>query len=127
MARGNFAESTVEQAALDWLQNLGYAVKHGSDIAPGELAAERTDYGQVIFPDQLRQALVRLNPELPPEALGRGLPQAHADVDAAVARWNGTARSTGCLVDGVNVEYRRKDGSIAGAQARVTRFRRARE
>ena len=28
------------------------------------------------------------------------------------------------LVDGVTVEYRRKDGSIAGAQARVHRFRR---
>jgi len=120
MARGNFAESTVEQAALDWLQNLGYAVKHGSDIAPGELAAERTDYGQVIFPDQLRQALVRLNPELPPEALEDACRKlTRVDAPSLVERNRAVHRM---LVDGVNVEYRRKDGSIAGAQARVIDF-----
>ena len=36
-----FTESDVEQAALDWLEDLGFAVKHGPEIAPGELAAER--------------------------------------------------------------------------------------
>jgi type I restriction enzyme R subunit len=101
MARGNFAESTVEQAALDWLQNLGYAVKHGSDIAPGELAAERTDYGQVIFPDQLRQALVRLNPELPPEALEDACRKlTRVDAPSLVERNRAVHRM---LVDGVNV------------------------
>jgi hypothetical protein len=39
------------------------------EIAPGELAAERTDYAEVVLEDPLRQALVRLIPELPPEAL----------------------------------------------------------
>ena len=35
-----FTESTVELAALDWLAQVGYAVMHGGDIAPGEAAAE---------------------------------------------------------------------------------------
>ena len=30
-----FTESVVEQAALAWLESLGYVVKHGADIAPG--------------------------------------------------------------------------------------------
>ena len=30
-----FAESVVEDAALDWLESLCYAVLHGSDIAIG--------------------------------------------------------------------------------------------
>jgi hypothetical protein len=30
----NFTESVVEEAALAWLESLGYAVKHGPEIAP---------------------------------------------------------------------------------------------
>ena len=37
----SFAESVVEDATLAWLESLGYAVKHGPEIAPGELFAER--------------------------------------------------------------------------------------
>ena len=29
------AESVVEDAALEWLSALGYAVAHGPDISPG--------------------------------------------------------------------------------------------
>ena len=36
-----FAESTVESAALAWLESLGWWVTHGLDIAPGEAGAER--------------------------------------------------------------------------------------
>lgn len=35
-------ESHVEAATLAWLEALRFTVKHGPDIAPGELAAERT-------------------------------------------------------------------------------------
>jgi len=48
MTRG-LTESVVEDAALDWLEKLGWAVKHGLDIAPGELFAERVDYGKVVL------------------------------------------------------------------------------
>ena len=44
----NFTESVVEDAALAWLESLGYAVKHVPEIAPGELLTERTDYGEVV-------------------------------------------------------------------------------
>ncbi len=33
----NGFESVVEDAALAWLESLGYAVLHGPDIAAGEL------------------------------------------------------------------------------------------
>jgi hypothetical protein len=36
-----FTESVVEEAALAWLESLGYAVKHGPEIAPGEFFTER--------------------------------------------------------------------------------------
>ena len=65
----SFTESIVEDAALAWLASLGYPVQHGLDIAPGELGAERADYGQVVLEGRLRQALARLNPDLPQETL----------------------------------------------------------
>jgi type I restriction enzyme R subunit len=67
-----FTESVVEEAALGWLGALGWSIAHGPDIAPGELLAERKDYGQVVLEDRLRQALARLNPALPPEVLDDG-------------------------------------------------------
>ena len=39
-----FAESVVEEATLGWLEALGYAVRHGPEIAAGVPAAERKRY-----------------------------------------------------------------------------------
>lgn len=39
-----FTESVVEEAALAWLESLGYAVKHGLDIAQNEVASPRASY-----------------------------------------------------------------------------------
>ncbi len=36
-------ESTVEEAALEWFGELGYAIGHGPEMAPGEAAAEREE------------------------------------------------------------------------------------
>jgi len=33
-----FTESTVEQAALAWLESTGWVVRNGAEIAPGEPA-----------------------------------------------------------------------------------------
>ncbi|MDH4185787.1 MAG: type I restriction endonuclease subunit R, partial [Nitrospira sp.] len=114
-----FTESVVEDAALAWLAALGYAVLHGPDIAVGELAAERSDpnYRDVILERRLREALFRLNPELPVEALEDAYRKVtRADVATLMERNRAIHRM---LVDGVNVEFRRKDGSIAGVQAHV--------
>ena len=90
-------ESAVEEASLAWLEGLGYAVLHGPDVAAGELAAERSDpnYRDVVLEGRLRQALVRLNPDLPPEALEdayRKLTRA----DAASLLERNRAPCTGC-------------------------------
>jgi type I site-specific restriction-modification system R (restriction) subunit len=64
-----FTESVVEDAALAWLESIGWRVAHGPDIAPDTLGAERRDYGEVVLAQRLREALARLNPALPAEAL----------------------------------------------------------
>ena len=52
-----FTESVVEDAALAWLEALGYAVLSGPNIAPVVSGAEREDYAQVVLDGRLRQAL----------------------------------------------------------------------
>ena len=118
----SFTESIVEDAALAWLEALGYAVLHGPDIAVGMLGAERSDpnYRDVVLERRVREALVTLNPALPAEALEDAFRKLmRSDAPSLVERNRALHRM---LVDGVTVEYRRKDGSIAGAQARVIDF-----
>jgi len=118
----SLTESVVEDAALAWLEELGYAVLHGPEIAAGEPGAERSDpnYRDVILERRLRQAFVRLNRDLPPEALEEAFRKlTRADAPSLVERNRIVHRM---LVDGVTVEYRRKDGSIAGSQARLLDF-----
>jgi len=116
----SLTESVVEAAALDWLQGLGYTVQSGPDIAPDQIFAERTDYGQVVLERRLRDALTQLNPGLPGEAVEDSFRKVtRVDAPTLVARNRVFHRM---LVDGVTVEYRRTDGSIAGAQARVIDF-----
>ena len=61
-------ESIVEDAALEWFGELGYAVGHGPHLAPGEPAAERQSFGEVVLLGRLREAIRRLNPAIPEEA-----------------------------------------------------------
>ena len=42
-------ESIVEAAALELFGELGYAVGHEPHIAPGEPAAERGSFGEVVL------------------------------------------------------------------------------
>ncbi|MEJ7810678.1 MAG: type I restriction endonuclease subunit R [Gemmatimonadaceae bacterium] len=122
MTPAPFTESVVEQAALAWLESLDYAVLSGPMIAAGQPGAERTDpgYRDVRLERRLRQALAKLNPALPAEALEDAFRKlTRADAPSLVERNRAIHRM---LVDGITVEYRRPDGSIAGAQARVLDF-----
>ena len=112
-----FSESIVEEAALAWLAGLGYAVVHGPDIAPGEPAAERAEYGEVILAGRLRAALRRLNPQAPPDALEEALRRLTRIDAPSLIGSNHVAHRY--LVDGVPVEYQRADGSMGGDQIRV--------
>jgi type I restriction enzyme, R subunit len=113
-------ESIIEQAALTWLERLGWTAKHGPEIAPGELAAERPDYVQVILAQRLQDALAQLNPILPAEALGDAFRKLTRPEGPTLEARNRAVHRL--LVDGVTVEYRTADGSIRGAQARALDF-----
>ncbi|MBN8508491.1 MAG: type I restriction endonuclease subunit R [Burkholderiales bacterium] len=115
-----FGESVVEAAALAWLEGVGWRTRNGAEIAPGEPAAERDDYGQVVLVRRLRDSLARLNPTLPAEALDDALRKLTRPEGADLIVRNRSLHRL--LVDGVTVEYRDADGGIRGAQARVIDF-----
>ena len=115
-----FTESTVESAALAWLSELGWQVKHGPDIAPDGLFAERRDFGQVVLEQRLRDALARLNPTLPAEALEDAFRKLTRPEGADLLQRNRALHRL--LVDGVTVEYRTADGGIRGVPVRVLDF-----
>ena len=112
-------ESVVEEAALAYLESLGWGIAHGPDIAPDTPGAERTDYGDVVLGQRLQSAFARLNPGLPTGALD--------DAFRKLTRLEGTSLESrnrafhSLVVDGVNVEYR-DGGVVRGAQVKVIDF-----
>ena len=125
-------ESIVEDAALEWFGELGYAVGHlpaprsatrqagGPHLAPGEPAAERDSFGEVVLVGRLREAIRRLNPAIPEEAREEALRKVLRVGTPSLTQTNRAFHRM--LRDGVPVEYARPDGSIAGDHVRLVDF-----
>ena len=114
------SESDVETAALSWLSSLGWQTAHGPDMAPDTLGSERTDFTQVVLEERLRNALLNLNPDLPPSALETGLRQLiNPDGPTLEARNRSFHHA---LTRGVTVPVRRPDGTTSGEPAAVVDF-----
>lgn len=56
-----FNESTIEDAALDYFRETGYATVWGPNIAPGEPGQERASFQDVILVERLRNSISRIN------------------------------------------------------------------
>lgn len=112
-----FTESIVEEAALAWLEEMGYQVLSGLEIAPGEIGAERDHYGEVVLAQRLHQALLRLNPSVPHGALEETFRKLTLPDSPSLEIRNHIAHKY--LIDGVPVEYKRPDGIIRGDLVRV--------
>ena len=120
MAPTSISESVVEQAALAWLESLGWQAAHGPDIAPGVSGAERADYGEVLLARRLRDALARLNPDLPAAALDDAFRKLTRPEGSTLEARNRAFHRM--VADGVTVEHRTDNGAIRGAQIRVIDF-----
>ena len=116
----SFNEAMVEDAALEWFGQLGYAIGHGLQLAPDEPAAERDSFGDVVLVERLRAAIQRLNPGIPAEAREEALRKVVRVGTPALTQTNRAFHRM--LRDGVPVEYRRPDGSIAGDHVRLVDF-----
>jgi len=120
MPAARIAESHLEEHTLAWLRDLGYTSLFGPDIAPGEARGERDDWHEVVLKKRLAAAIARLNPDVPADAQEAALRKIlHPDSPSLVGNNRVFHRM---LVDGVEVEYRRPDGTIKGDQVRLADF-----
>ena len=112
-------EADLEHTCIRWFSELGWSHAHGEAISPGGADAEREHYSQVILTGRLRDALVRLNPELATEALEEAVKrllqyagQSLVEANREIYTW---------LRDGIPVEVE-EDGHRRGRTAQVFDF-----
>jgi type I restriction enzyme R subunit len=112
-------EDQLEAEALEWLADVGYSHIYGPDIAVDGDAPERSNYTQVVLVERLRNAISRLNPEIPLAAREDALNQVlNLDTPVLLAANRHFHR---LLINGVQVEYQ-KDGETRGDFVRLIDF-----
>jgi len=113
MSGGGISEGVVEQAALDWFRSLGYATLPGAVLAPGGTAPERPSYDQVVLTGRLRDAALRINPDLPSGVVEQAVTRLlRAESQNALAE---NERVHQLLTGGVPVEHRTATGEVRTA------------
>ncbi len=118
MVRASFF---VAASASEWsARRFSYAVGHGPHLAPGEPAAERDSFGDVVLVGRLRAAIARLNPSIPADAQEEAFRKVLRVGTPSLTQTNRAFHKM--LRDGVDVEYPRTDGSIKGDKVRLVDF-----
>ncbi len=112
-------EADVERSLLETFRDLGYEIASGPDIAPGGDQPERESHEDVLLVDRLRSALVRLNRDLPPEAIDQAIRKLTRSESPSLLENN--RRFHRMLTEGVDVEVQ-KPGRIAYEKARLIDF-----
>ena len=116
----SITESEIETAALNWLAGMGYSVLHGPDIGPDTSDAERSRYEDVVLERRLRDAVARLNPNIPAVSQEEAVQKVHSPNSPSLFQNNRTFHLM--LVDGIEVEYRESDGTMHGDRVQLLDF-----
>ena len=115
-----FHESVVEEAALGYFRELGYATEFGPDIAPDGKEKERENWNDVVLDDRLKAAIDRINPKLTTDARKDALRKVKRAESPNHVLSN--RRHHEFLANGIDVETRRAEGRIAGDKAWLVDF-----
>jgi type I restriction enzyme R subunit len=101
-------ESTVEDAAIEYLRELGYSTAFGPEISPDGVRSERGDYGHVYLYRRLREAIKRINSGVSDAEIDESIKHVErAESQNSIAE---NRRVHGLLRDGVPIEFRGGDG-----------------
>jgi len=108
-----YTESDLELAALEWFEELGYQIINGPEIDPFSINPERKDFKEVVLAERLKDAIDKINSRIPQEARDEAFKKV-----IRVSHGHDVIQSNRnfhkLLRDGVDVEYRRSDGTVAG-------------
>lgn len=103
----NFTEDLLEQAAIEILTELGYEHRFGPDIAHDGEAPERNDYKEVILENRIKEALFRINKEIPRVALEDAFRQIITFNSPSLIENNRNFHKL--LTEGIEVSFKEKD------------------
>lgn len=109
MAKNAFYESQLEEAALEWFEELGYELVFGPDIAPEGEYPEREDYSDVILAERLKDALSRINPKMPASAIEDAYRQITIPQSPSLLMNNKSFQKM--ITDGIDVQVKQADAS----------------
>lgn len=115
-----FTESVIEQAALDWLQNLGYTYAFAPDIACDGESPERENYFDAILRHRLQDAIARINPSIPASAQEEAMRRITRLSQPSLLLNNHAFHQM--LVNGIEVDYKAKDGRTISGRVQVIDF-----
>ncbi|MFA6888539.1 MAG: type I restriction endonuclease subunit R, partial [Candidatus Woesearchaeota archaeon] len=112
-------EQDIEDAGLEILQELGYKVVYGPDIAPDGDNPERAKWDDVVLVERLRNAINKLNPDIPEEGKEEAIKKVLRSTSHKLLQNNKAFHKY--LTNGVEVEYRYK-GRIKGDIVQLFNF-----
>lgn len=104
----SYAESDLEQAAIEWFEELNYSKAYGPEISPEGEYPERLLYSDVILTDRLRDALTRINPGVPCEAIEEAIRIVEVPQSPSLLVNNRAFQRM--ITDGIDAEYRTPAG-----------------
>ena len=127
MNRNNITESEIEQATIEWFKELRYSVLFGPDISPGrgEVISplqERASYSDVILENRLHSALIKINPDIPGEAIEDAYWKLTRAIHESPPLAANNHRFHKMLTEGIDVEYQDETGRIIGDKVWLVDF-----
>ena len=112
-------ESDVEKLFLNILSDIGYSVKFGPDISPGGPEMER-EYSEVVLSRRLMERLRIINPDIPEDAMEEAYRKIiRQEIHDPVIN---NRSFHNLLVNGVDVQYKKPDGSIKNDRVFIMDF-----
>lgn len=116
----SFSEFTFESIALDYLKEIGYEYLFGPVIGPESEHSERNDYRDIVLIERLRKVLTVINSDVPSVSIEEAIHKVIQASSPSLVESNYFFHRL--LTDGVDVEFKRKDGTIAGDKVRLIDF-----
>ncbi|WP_078543097.1 type I restriction endonuclease subunit R [Litchfieldia alkalitelluris] len=103
-----YLESDLEEATLEWMTEMDYTILAGPDIAHEGEYPERESYQDVVLTERLTEALRRINPTVPYEAIELAVQKIEANESPSLIVNN--EKFHHLVTDGLDIELQGGDG-----------------
>lgn len=117
MSLDNFIESDLEEASIEWFEELGYERIYGPDIAPDGDFQERDSYADVVLKGRLRNSLEDINPGIPDYAIDEAIRKIL--IPQKITLLDNNLEFHKMITDGIDVSVKQSDGSYMTKQVNI--------